>query len=235
MTIRFKCPNCSQLVEVDDEAAGMRVRCGYCNEQVYAPGHSPATRRAAQPQDVGPGRAGGGGGGGGGGSAFSAFMGFLSFLLSLLAFAGAAVALYLGHYRDPLTGYDFSTPKASLESRLRIDATNDVRARQELQGKLEGKRKREKLNTLQVNREATHGNYRFLFIFYKQDGKPHHEVISFDKDAETGYWVPQPQGRAEAEKDNPTLAGEMRDWEAGRVPIGGKEKDKADKDKSKKE
>ena len=28
MTIRFECPDCAQLLEVDDDAAGMRVRCG---------------------------------------------------------------------------------------------------------------------------------------------------------------------------------------------------------------
>ena len=150
----------------------------------------------------------------------------MSFLLSLLAFAASLCALGLVYFRDPLAAdmkkYDFSTPRASLDSRLKIEANNDFRAEQELKKtRLATKRKQEQLRTLVVKKDVEHRGYWLLFISYQQGGNPRHEVIAFDRNPD-GTWEPHELRPEDVEKDNWDLANQMRSW----IRDGDKGKDK---------
>src|SRR5262245_20426907 len=151
MVIRFSCPECGQLVEVGDGAAGMQVRCGSCQRAVRAP-HDPPPRRAG-PADLPPpqvrasGRPGPDVQPAGGGR-------WLPTPLSIAALLLALIALLVACFRDPLgsgmSRYDFSTPRAAVQSEAKIAANGDVRAVLEREG-VGGKKAKEKARTLEVS------------------------------------------------------------------------------------
>src|SRR5262249_13549887 len=128
---------------------------------------------------------------------------WLPLALSGLAFPPAAAALALTWVRDPpgagLQKHDFATPPAALPSQTRTAADTDRRAMIELERHVRGKKKKEKLDTLQVKKEVDHRNYKLLFVTYKQEGADQYAVEAFEKDAETGFWLPRYLGRFEIE------------------------------------
>lgn len=137
-------------------------------------------------------------------------------IVSSLALIVAIVALVLPLFRDPLgsglDSYDFSTPKAAMESRLKIRLNHDIRAQFELEKKLEGKRRQEELDTLEVKKQAEFRGRKILFVTYKQEDVSKYEVQSYEKHADSGFWVRSHVNEFEVEKEDKELAAQMRSW-----------------------
>ena len=47
----------------------------------------------------------------------------------------------------------------------------------------------------------------------KKKGVNKYDILSFEKDADTGFWIRTGVGAYEVEKDNKELANQMRRWE----------------------
>jgi hypothetical protein len=143
--------------------------------------------------------------------------GMTSVALSLIALGIASTALGFVLFRDPLGAgigkYDLSTPKSSLESRLKIQLNNDVRALLELERQIQGKKLKEKLDTLEIRKEAEFRGRKILFVAYKSDGINKYSLEYVEKDANTGYWLPTFVNSYDVEKENKDLAVQMRKWE----------------------
>jgi hypothetical protein len=211
MAIRFSCPDCAQLVEVADDAAGMQVRCGNCHSTVRAPSAaSPPSRRDSSDVPAIPdlrarsGRRAG-------------VLAWLPLVLSGLAFVAAAIALGVVCFRDPLGSglkkYDRSTPKAALESQARMEANSDIKALLELNTHIGSKRARERAKTLQVHKEVSHRHYKVLFISFKEDNLTRNEVKVFAKDEETNTWKAAGVSAFELARDDQDLGDQIRRWE----------------------
>lgn len=142
--------------------------------------------------------------------------GMLGLILPCVLLVVALAALGVTLFKDPLgsgiSKYDFSTPRAALESRMKIEMNNDVRALLELDTRVNGKKQKEQLDTLEVRKEAEYRGKKILFVAYKEDGINKYTVQSFEKDASTGYWLTSYVSAYDVEKDNKELAGQMRKW-----------------------
>ena len=134
--------------------------------------------------------------------------------LSLLV---ALAALGIALFRDPLgsgiSKYNFSTPRTALESYLKMRINQDMRAEIELRSLFEGKQLKEELNTLDVRKEVEFQGKKILFVAFKKNGVNKYNILSFEKDAGTGFWERTHVGAYEVEKDNKELATQMRRWE----------------------
>ena len=101
------------------------------------------------------------------GSGVSMFLSIIALVVSLAA--GAYVM-----YRDPpwgrLSRYDFSTAERAYMSQLRIEANADLQAMLELQRKLDGKRVREKLDSVRIEPPEDHMGKAVLFISFDSKG-----------------------------------------------------------------
>lgn len=120
-------------------------------------------------------------------------------------------------FRDPLgsgiSKYDFSTPRAALVSRMKIEANKDIRAMIEFESRVHSKEQKEKIDTLEVRKEADFRGKKILFVAFKAKGVNKYSIEGFEKDANTGYWLPSYVGSFEVEKDDKELAEQMRRWE----------------------
>lgn len=202
--IRVRCTNCGAVFRALPEHAGWTVACPKCN--------APATVPPAQadddfePIDDRPRRAARRSGRGG--------AAWVLWALASLSLLVALVALGVAFFRDPLgsgvSKYDFSSPRAALESRMKIEMNRDMRAMMELESLFEGKRQKERLDTLEVRKEAEFRDKTLLFIAYKQDGVYKYSIYGFEKDAGTGYWREKYVSDYDVEKENKELAAEMR-------------------------
>jgi len=94
--------------------------------------------------------------------------------------------------KDPLgkgmKSYDFTTPKASYLSQLKMVSDRDIRAQLEFESMLADKTLREKISTLEIRREMEDKGGKLLFASYEREGIKKYEVVKFEKDAETGLW-----------------------------------------------
>jgi hypothetical protein len=129
----------------------------------------------------------------------------------------ALVALGLHFFADPLgpglARYDFTTPQAALVSQMQIKLRKDVRAAAELQALAEGDKIKEKLDTLEVRREADWNGTRILFIAYQEGGSKRYGIAGFEKNARTGLWAPVPVPLESVREQNPDLAKQIDSWE----------------------
>jgi hypothetical protein len=127
------------------------------------------------------------------------------------------VALGLYFFTDPLgpglARYDFTTPRAALISQAQIQLRHDVRAALELQALTAGGNLQEKVNTLEVNKEADWNGVRILFVSYREDGVKRYETAGFEKNARTGLWAPAPVPLGAVREQNPELAKQIESWE----------------------
>lgn len=141
----------------------------------------------------------------------------LSALLSCAALVVALVALGVVVFRDPLGSgirhYDLSTPRASLESQIKMELDGDIRARLELQRQIQGKMLKERLSTLRVRKEAIFRGKKILFLAYKENGVDKYLTKSFEKDANTGFWLPTYVSTYEVTNEDKDLAAQMKRWE----------------------
>jgi hypothetical protein len=147
--------------------------------------------------------------------------------------AAAAFLLALGTLiyvlvSDPLGSglgkYDFSSPRAAYLSEMQIDRAADLRARIEYQRKFgertpSGKRLKEKMDSYELKKEVEYGSRRGLLVSYKSGGTVRREVVWFDKDEKTGYWVEVDIPPAEVRKNDAPLADQIEQFQStGEVP-----------------
>jgi hypothetical protein len=138
-------------------------------------------------------------------------------VLSILALVIALAAGAYVVYRDPpwgrLSRYDFRTAEKAYLSHLRIEATGDIQAMIELQRKAVRKQMREKLDTVQVQRNEEFRGKRILFIEYQQDGSRRREIAYFEPDADrSNEWKPTFISDDEIRSLNPALADKIAQW-----------------------
>jgi hypothetical protein len=140
-----------------------------------------------------------------------------SFVLSACALVLSLVALGLHFFADPLgpglARYDFTTPRAALVSQMQIQRRHDVRAALELQALTAGGNLQEKLNTLEVPKEADWNGVHILFISYREDGVKRYGTAGFEKNARTGLWAPAPVPLPAVREQDPELAKQIESWE----------------------
>ena len=137
----------------------------------------------------------------------SMILSVVAIVLSVLALASHFLANPLG---SGISGYDLTTPKAALESMLRIVRDQNPMAQIEMEYLRSSPRAEEKLETLKVHRDAEYGGKKILFISYKEDGITQYETMAFEKDADTGYWF---RGFVSSyDMDDAALQESMRKW-----------------------
>jgi hypothetical protein len=112
-----------------------------------------------------------------------------------------------------LAGYDFSTATRAMESEARMESKLDVRARMEFDRKTREARAQEKADTTRVHREADYHGAKVVFYSYKEKGETRYRTQGYEKHEESGLWVKKSIAAGDVEGDDPTLAGQMRDWE----------------------
>jgi hypothetical protein len=223
MLLTTECPSCREPIRVSEEVVGRSARCPKCGgtfvvtdpgpTHITAPDGAPE-RAVAPPPAAGPldrplpklRRAGAGW-----------LFTWGALLLAAAGFLLGATALGLVLFRDPLGSgmkrYDFSTPKAALNSQLQIQQNKDIRALMELSDLTDGPRLKEKMETLQVTREADWKNIKVLFVSYNEKGKTKHDVEGFEKNADCGLWVRKYVSSYEVAKGDKQLAKDMEEWE----------------------
>jgi predicted Zn finger-like uncharacterized protein len=231
MPITTECPRCQTRARVPDSAVGRSVQCPKCNEVFIAesPGAGsgglkvmrdlpppppldvgrntppPPTERVDRPR---PAR---------GRVPMPTLVAFGALGAAALALVLALVALGVAVFRNPLGAglakYSFTTPKNALVSHLEIQASKDIRAMMELDNVREGPQVREKIRTLDVKKEAEWKGTTILFVSYERKGVKKYEVVGFEKDASTGYWLRTYFSRYDLEKDNAELGRQIRSWE----------------------
>ena len=224
MPMIIECPSCAAKAQVSDNAVGRSVRCPKCQHQYVVSGTpsnggriqsapsqlSPVASLAPSVEVPRPSR----------GRNVLALLGLVSLPLAGLALVLSGVALGVTLFRptppNPLGSglgkYDFSTPRAALRSQDEIQLNNDIRAELDLHHHLEGPRLRERVNTLEVKKEAEWGGKSILFISYERDGVKKYEIASFEKDTKSGLWKRSYAGSFDVRKSNPELADQMDSW-----------------------
>lgn len=137
--------------------------------------------------------------------------------LAMLALVASGIALAVALLRDPLgkglSAYDFTTPVKALRSDDEMKLNTDLRAVMQLQRKIEGKKIREKLDTLEVRRESEFAGKKLLFITFKDGGISRYRVAAYEKDAETGLWMSAYVSKYEVEQADKALSDQMTKWE----------------------
>jgi predicted Zn finger-like uncharacterized protein len=230
MPITTECPRCQTRARVPDSAVGSRVQCPRCNEVFVADAPGPGSgtlkvlRDLPPPPLPDPGRDPGlapapeRGRGGRGGAAPLGPMTVAALGASGLALVLALVALCVAVFRNPLgaglSKYDFTSPKNALKSHWEIEANRDIRAREDLINVLDGPQLREKIRTFDVKKEAEWKGTTILFVSYERKGVKKYEVIGFEKDASSGYWLRTYFNRFDLSKDNPELYRQIGSWES---------------------
>ncbi len=247
----IQCPSCGARASVPETAVGRSVKCPQCRtlftvaaasyeprSPAYDEPPPPPARRHEEPEYDEPAprtrRAAAAD------RPRRSVLGLLGFLMGGLALLVALAALGLTLFRDPLGGglrkYNFSTPRDSIVSQSRMLSDMDFRAMMELGKIMNGKRDEEKIRTLDIRKEVDYAGKKIIFYAYEFKGKKQHGVDFFEKDNDTGYWLPDRSDfrwREDLRKDRPEVeewihsfpgSGEFRDqpkWKEG-----GKFKDK---------
>ncbi len=139
----------------------------------------------------------------------------LALLLSIVALATAGLALL----REPPLGdglgrgmeaYDFSTARAAYRSLLDAQHAQDVRTMIELGGVVQ----RERRTTAKVEDEAAFKERRILFVSYRENGEPKHDVVGMKKLHGVDIWVQDYISRYDVKEEDEALAKRMEEWEA---------------------
>lgn len=224
--VTISCPSCAACYAVDVSLAGKRVKCRACQEYLRVPDppafspqydtsepapvntwppsakvEEPPSPKAATPRA-------------------RRFLASLigSTALSSLALIVSLAALARSFLHDPLgsglSKYDLTSPKACLISELKIEQAQDVRAELQLAQLRRGPKKiAERLKTLEVRKETEWNGKKILFISFEENGIKHYDVRGFEKDAESGLWMPSHVDAFTVGRDNRPLADQMEKWE----------------------
>jgi hypothetical protein len=142
----------------------------------------------------------------------------LNIIFPALALILAIAALGLNYFVDPrgrgLNAYDFSTPKAAIESEARISINHDLRAMMEKEELLHGAKRKERLKTLEIRGDAEWRGKLLLFVTFTENGVRKHQIFGMEKLARTGTWFPVYAGKdSEMKVQNPGLYQRIETWE----------------------
>jgi predicted Zn finger-like uncharacterized protein len=222
MAIIIECPSCAAKAQVGDNAVGRSVRCPKCLNQFVVTGtplngghfqtapSPPVSAVAPSLEAARPAKS----------RNVLGLLGMVSLPLAGLALVLSGVALGITLFRPHplgagLSKYDFSTPKAALRSQTEVQLNKDIRAELELMEIVEGPKLKERLDTLEIVKEAQWGSKTILFISFKEDGEKKHQIASFEKHAKSGLWRRTYVGSYDTklQQENPQLAEQMRSWE----------------------
>lgn len=160
-----------------------------------------------------------------------AVLALLVLFLSIFRDPNGAIYQFRNPLRSHLAGYDFSSAADAYKSDLQMQSRADLPAMVELERQLRSYELKEKLETLEIKREAdfkridkqplegpgaapkTH-ELKLLFVTFKSKGETKHKVESYEKHEGTGLWRPSFIDAYSVEQTDPALAKDMRDWEA---------------------
>jgi hypothetical protein len=108
----------------------------------------------------------------------------LNLIFASVALMLASAALGFTYFRDPLgkgiKAYDFSTPRAALESEAQIMINQDVRAIMQKDEFLTSKTAKERLKSIEIRREEEWRGKVILFIASTENGIKRHYIGSSD-------------------------------------------------------
>jgi hypothetical protein len=111
-----------------------------------------------------------------------------------LLVAIVAIIIAITIPRHPLgkgmSGYDFTSPSATVKSLAAARANNDVLVMIELDQLQSDRFAAEKLRTLEIKKEVTSNGKKVVFVSYLEDGVKKHDTVSVEKDADSGLWIP---------------------------------------------
>lgn len=118
----------------------------------------------------------------------------LSAVALLLALSTLIYVASRESFGSGLRKYDFSNARAAYASGLQMERDKDLRAFVEYERRfgehsLEGKRVREKIDSYELQKEIDYGSRKGLLVTYKAGGEKRHEVVWFEKDDDSGFWV----------------------------------------------
>lgn len=164
----------------------------------------------------------------------------------ILASLGCLVALLAAGYvvyRDPpwkakekeaapaagLSGnlgkYDFSSPEAAQRSMLRMQLDADVGSIIEYETKFDRKKRKERLETLEVKRTVDYPGAndrdrgkKVIFYTYKEGGKEKRATQWYERDEDSGLWrrtyltLPRFSPNGKTDEREAALADEIRQW-----------------------
>jgi len=95
-----------------------------------------------------------------------------------------------------------------------MEQAQDLRAKMQLTQLHRGSKTiAERLKTLEVRKEAEWNGKKILFISFEEKGIKHYEAQGFEKDAESGLWMPSHVDAFTVGRDNRPLADQMEKWE----------------------
>jgi len=161
-------------------------------------------------------------------------------VLGVVALIIALAALVIALCRDPfqtgiafcnpfnaLGGYDLDTPAGAAKARDLIESKDDIRAQIALQKKFrDSKAVEERTSSFKIESEADFkkekktdkekkspwtGEYKVLFVSYKEDGEDQKEVVSVQKHS-NGLWARHPLSSGEVGLTNKELQKKMEEW-----------------------
>lgn len=116
----------------------------------------------------------------------------LPIILSVVAIVISLGTLARTYYHKPLgegmSRYDMTTPKAAIESQLRMVADSDLLAVLEMNLLGDDDLAAEKLRTLEVAKESEWRGSKVLFVRFEQNGIKKYDAEYLSKDAKTGIW-----------------------------------------------
>ena len=220
MTITVQC-SCGQRMRATDSQIGKTFPCPKCGELNTVP--SPGVvgvlpREVPQPvlQQEGVSVSGPVA------SPPAATMSPLPIVISAVAAVVSLAALLLTLWllmNNPLgkglNAYDFSSPEQAMLSQIDIELNKDFRAAIELQRIRTGSdvTARERRKTLKVHKEVTYQGKKILFVSFSRNGLPKHDIASFEKDADSGFWFPSFVSTYDMDDD--ALEKSIKDWKNG--------------------
>lgn len=145
----------------------------------------------------------------------------LSILLSSTALTCALLALAVTLLYDPtqpnLKAYNLTTPEDALKSNLEMNANADFTSLLYLQGIEHGRRAAESLQSLRIHKTVEYQGQKVLFISYQENGLPKFDTPAFEKDAESGLWIPQGTATLsyfKKDEDLTPLEASIKSWRA---------------------
>ncbi|VTR92834.1 unnamed protein product [Gemmata massiliana] len=116
--------------------------------------------------------------------------------------------------KSELDKYDFSSPRAAVESDMKMLDNNDYPAAVELNSRVNLKYSKERISTLKVQKEVDFHGKKVLFISYKRDDVTRYDTRAVEKDAGTGFWVVVPLSYYTVLMEDKKLAAMMKMWDA---------------------
>ena len=140
--------------------------------------------------------------------------GWIPLAVSLAALSIAAAALGWSVLANPLgsglNSYDMSSPETAIVSLLEMKAGGDYRAMLELEQV--GDDTQEKIATLKIHKRSEYAGKIVLFISYEDNGISTYEISAFERQAESGIWMPTYLSAYSIDDDD--LSDAVMAWEA---------------------